>query len=233
MLENSKNQYKLTDHYELLVRLSDTDQLVISPGQFLPVAERYGLTATIDRWMVRQYLQFPPDQHLHSINLSAASICDRGFVEFVSRELSKSSVAPNLLGFEISEKFIKRYPKQSQHLLQGLQYLGCQIAIDDVSFVLTPQQLCADLPANFLKFSGQLVQMTIQHPAVRNRTQKQVEQVHSFGGHTIAKGIDQACALEPLRQIGIDYAQGYQLYYPMPLDSTTTASISHSDPNLA
>ncbi len=203
------------DHYELLLRLSDYDR-VISPGQFLPIAERYGLTATIDRWVVKRYLESPPTLQLHSINLSTASVCDRGFAPFVATQLEQSAVSPHLLGFEISETCARRYPQQAYQLAQALQMLGCRITIDDVSFVLPPQQLCQDLQANYLKLSPQLIQLTMSRAAVRARTQQQVSLVHSCGGRTIAKGIDHTNMLTVLQQAGIDYAQGYQLFAPVP-----------------
>jgi len=218
-VEVSVSQPPLADHYELLLRLSDADQLVISPGQFLPVAERYGLMATIDRWMIRQYLQSPPSLQLHSVNLSATSICDRSFAKFVARQLSQSATSPHFLGFEISEKFARRYPQQVQSLALALQSLGCQILIDDVSFVLSPEQLCDDLHANFLKISRHLMALSTQQVAVRHRTQIQINQVHDLGQRAVAKGIDREQMLPPLRQIGVDYVQGYQFHAPIPMSS--------------
>lgn len=205
-----------SDHYELLLRLSENNAPVILPGQFLPVAERYGLTATIDRWVVRCYLQSPIDEHLHSINLSVASICDRSFSLFVADQLSQSTLLPHLLCFEISETCVRRYPQLVQCQVQALQALGCQIAIDDVSFVWPTQALGQALQVNYLKLSRQMVTRILHREALLNRTHKQVELVHSWGGRIVAKGIDQADMLDPLRQIGIDYAQGYQLSAPVP-----------------
>ncbi|MEO0756093.1 MAG: hormogonium polysaccharide biosynthesis glycosyltransferase HpsE [Cyanobacteria bacterium J06648_16] len=212
------------DHYELLLRLNEGEAeqslqrpIVISPGQFLPVAERYGLTATIDRWVVRHYLQSSPEPQLHAINLSAASVCDRSFASFVADQLTQSFIPPHCLGFEITETLVRRYFNQVRALTQALQAMGCQITIDDVSFVLPPEQLCQDLQPNYLKFSHQLVQLLVSRPVVRARTQKQVSMIHSWGSRTVAKGIDKASMLSPIRQAGIDFAQGYQLSAPVPV----------------
>ncbi|MEL7504177.1 MAG: hormogonium polysaccharide biosynthesis glycosyltransferase HpsE [Cyanobacteria bacterium J06554_6] len=208
-----------SDHYELLIRLADSAEHVCgeaSPGQFLPVAERYGLTITIDRWVVRRYVRSHIAQ-LHSINLSAASVCDDSFSQFVAEQLYQSNLSPMLLCFEISEAVVSRYPQQSWQLIERLRALGCQIALDDVSFKLPLQNLYEGLSIRFLKLSPKLVRYAAEQPDRFNKMQPLFQKAHDYDIEVVAKGVENSTLLSRLQQTSVDYVQGYELSKPAPV----------------
>ena len=218
---------------EILLRLIDKepgegDSGLISPYSFLPVAEHCGLIRTIDRWVLRKFFEMhpwteqlssnqAPHSTLYSINLSEASVCDSRLADFISEQLTRYNFPAQRLCFEISEGIVLNHLAQLTQLAHALKELGCQLAIDDVGAHRFPQPLQKQLPINFFKLNGNLVQGTANSQSKLKKTQAIIQLGHQMGIQSIAKGVETDRILAKVKGSGVDYAQGYRIAKPQPL----------------
>ena len=218
---------------EILLRLIDQapeegGSGLISPYSFLPVAEHCGLIRTIDRWVLRKFFEMHPWSNqgsdspeqpptLYSINLSEASVCDRRLADFISEQLTRNNFPAQRLCFEISESIVLNHQAQLTQLAHALKELGCQLAIDDVGAHRFPQRLQQQLPINYFKLNGNLVQAATNSRSQLKKTQSIVEIGHQMGIQSIAKGVETDIILAKVKGSGVDYAQGYRIDKPQPL----------------
>jgi EAL domain-containing protein (putative c-di-GMP-specific phosphodiesterase class I)/glycosyltransferase involved in cell wall biosynthesis len=223
------------DHHqhELLLRLMlvppalDTDTLTVAPGLFFPTAEHYGLMPTIDRWVIRKLLTPMPaprpsalEDSTYSINLSSASVCDLTLITFLEEQLARSQIQPHWLCFEISESTALTHPQTTLQVIQDLQRLGCQVALDDVRGRPASLAILQSLPINVLKLNHQLIEATTQrHPAALKRAQRILHLGQQLGIRTVAKGIETQSMLHYVQQLGFPYGQGYQIAKPIAFGS--------------
>jgi len=210
-------------YHEILVRMIDSDGSIIVPGQFLPAAERYNLMSAIDRWVVSNSLRAVSEagdrvgKDLFAINLSGESISDASFLSFVVEQIDSSGVAPERICFEITETVAIANFMQANKFISLLRGMGCLFALDDFGSGLSSFGYLKRLSVNFLKIDGHLV-----HDIADNLVdQAMVEAInrigHTMGVKTIAEFVENDEILARLRSIGVDYAQGYGIGRPCPL----------------
>ncbi|MEO0985492.1 MAG: EAL domain-containing protein [Cyanobacteria bacterium J06639_14] len=206
-------------HVEILLRMTDEQGNVISPSQFIPIAERYGMISLIDRWVVEkvitQYEQlFPQLKTQVSINLSGASLSDARFLDFVMRLIQESTVAPECLCFEITETIAISYLDQAQVFIKKLQAIGVKFALDDFGSGVSSFGYLKNLPVDYLKIDGSLVRH-IASEQYNCTIVKLINQVaHMMQMLTIAEFVEDENILNQLKDIGVDYAQGYGIGRP-------------------
>ncbi|MCK7580113.1 MAG: GGDEF domain-containing phosphodiesterase [Chromatiales bacterium] len=151
------------EHYEVLLRLPSDSGEVVMPGVFLPVAQRFGLLAEIDRWVIRRALQTLAEFRAEgrnicfSINLSAQGLEDASLLELVGEMLVRHGLPPESVVFEITEQTAVRYLDHAQHVLQGLVALGCRLALDDFGKGFSSLSYLKHLPVEFIKIDGAFV----------------------------------------------------------------------------
>lgn len=205
---------------EVLLRLSHaSSQEVIPPMAFIPPAERYNLMPKIDRWVVKhtlEHLSANPcsADRIYSINLSGLSINDEDFVGFLKQQLSKCTVLPQSLCFEITETVaISNLQKAAAFILE-LKQLGCRFALDDFGSGMSSFSYLKQLPVDYLKIDGSLVKEapTDQVTCAMVEAINQIGQM--MGLQTIAEYVENINILDKAHQMGIDYAQGYVVDYP-------------------
>ncbi len=214
---------RLPPFHELLVRLRDNDGDLVLPGEFIPAAERYNVIGAIDRWVLesavtrlRQYLAAGLEVPLLSINLSGTSICERNFLDFVLTLVEEPAIGGHLC-FEITESAIITGLSQIAYFVQEVRKRGCRIALDDFGTGLSSFHYLKKLPVDFLKIDGQFVGSLTNDPVDRSMVEAISKVAGALGIATIAERVESAEALERLTQLGIDFAQGYQLARPEPL----------------
>ncbi len=210
--------------FEFLVRLKDSDGRLIPPGHFLPTAEHYGLMPQIDRWVVDQALQWVtrrPQEEIapfYNINLSGQSLSDPEFVETAARLLRQSSVRGSQICFEVTESSMVRPSTSLGHFIQDARHMGCRFALDDFGSGFASYGQLKKLPVQMLKVDGQLV-VGIGTDRVDRAMVKSIGEIGSaMNMLTVGEFVEDSLTLETLREIGIDYAQGYHLGRPGPLD---------------
>lgn len=225
ILDIRKNPDVQANDFEVLIRLIDEHGAIISPGQFFPAAERYGLMPMIDRWVIQHLLLTRQGEGLSNemsrtsiahcaINLSGASLNDDKFLAFLEDALRRTTLQPNQLCFEITETVAVNGFGRIREVMQNFKHFGCQFALDDFGSGMSSFSYLKNLPVDYLKIDGSLV----RNIAEDNTDLAMVEAIQrlasALGLKTIAEFVETTETLERLRDIGVDFAQGYGIRQP-------------------
>jgi diguanylate cyclase (GGDEF)-like protein/PAS domain S-box-containing protein len=212
-------------HFELLLRMQDENGKLIMPGAFLPAAERYNLSDKLDRWVISHifnWFERHPAQlqqlNLCSINLSGLSLNNQTFLQFVIDQLENSSIAPRKICFEITETVAIANLSSAIRFISSLRELGCHFALDDFGSGLSSFAYLKNLPVDFLKIDGQFVKDILDDPMDLAMVKSINEIGHVMGKKTIAEFVENVDVLNKLKLLGVDYAQGYGIGRPKPID---------------
>jgi len=208
----------------------DVDGSLLEPERFIPAAERFDLMPTLDRWVVEQACRFlsaqpVQDQHLLiMINLSGKSLSDKSFLGFVADSIENSNVSPKCFCFEITETAAVSNLTLVNQFVNHLHEMGCRFALDDFGSGLSSFAYLKNLPVDYLKIDGAFVR-NIAHSEVDRAMVEAINNIgHVLGIQTIAEFVDKPEVLEILRELGIDYVQGYHIGRPQPLEQLNAAS---------
>ncbi|MEY2515324.1 MAG: hypothetical protein QOJ89_2682 [bacterium] len=214
-------------NFELLLRMVAPDGKIIAPGAFLPVAERRGMIRTIDRWVIRQAVDLvaelrSPDGdshdlplHLH-VNLSGRSLSDADFLGYIRAELARSGIDASQLVFEITETAAIENVGDACSFLTSLSALGCGIALDDFGAGFGSLHYLKNLPIDHLKIDGQFIQNLTTNPDDLVVVDSLVRMARGLRMHTTAEYIEDAATLQLVKDLGVDFAQGYHVGRPGP-----------------
>jgi diguanylate cyclase (GGDEF)-like protein/PAS domain S-box-containing protein len=208
-------------HYEILLRMRDENGGIISPGLFIEAAERYGITPSIDRWVIRsafRWLVSEADERerltLCSINLSGQSLGDEKFLPFVVDQFQMSGIDATKICFEITETAAIASYSQANRFINALKELGCMFALDDFGTGLSSFGYLKHFPVDFLKIDGSFVKEILHDPIDREMVRSINEIGHLTGKRTIAEFAENEEIITMLKGMGIDYAQGYGVSEP-------------------
>lgn len=220
-----KNSELAFHFYEILVRIVDGSGKVIPPKAFIPAAERYDLMPVIDRWVVehafdyisRFCVLFPQKSCMWTINLSGHTLCDKTFYEFVLQLATRLALTPSKVCFEVTETAAVANLSSAGTMICKLREHGFRFALDDFGSGLSSFTYLKKLPVDFLKIDGSFVKDMAIDPIDRAMVTSihQISQV--MGLNTIAEYVEDANALQCLKDIGVEYAQGFWLHEPEPL----------------
>jgi len=210
-------------HFEVLLRMQVEDQ-VVAPGLFLPAAERYHLARRIDMWVIEHVLKFFAD-HRSSldqlgqcmINLSGLSLSNPSLAEEILGQLDECQIPATKIGFEITETAAISELDQAVHFIKTVQQQGCQVALDDFGSGLSSFAYLRYLPVNIVKIDGAIVRDCHRDPMNRGMV-KSVHDIALLGGmKTVAEFVENEAIIKTVKEIGIDYLQGYAIGKPQPL----------------
>lgn len=209
--------------FEVLLRLLDDDNNILTPASFIPAAERYGLMSSIDRWVIRTALGRHASDFMHfpdagiAINLSGVTLNDETFGEFVKTQLAESVIEPDRVCFEITETTAVRNFNTVTQFIADMKEVGCLFALDDFGSGLSSFAYLKNLSVDYVKIDGSFIQNFVDDPidyaiaAAINRVG------HIKEIRTIAECAESSSALVQLKEMGVDYAQGYAFDAPRPL----------------
>jgi diguanylate cyclase (GGDEF)-like protein/PAS domain S-box-containing protein len=212
-------------HRELLVRMLDERGEIVPPMTFIPAAERYGLMPSIDRWVLRNALAIIARQRfdergeaadIFAINLSGASIGDESFLDFIREQFTHFDVPCQCICFEITETAAIARLDKATHFIQELRALGCLFSLDDFGAGMSSFAYLKHLPVDYLKIDGGFVKDMADDPIDRAMVEAINSVGHVMGKKTIAEFVDSERVSALLREIGVDYAQGYGVAKPRP-----------------
>jgi diguanylate cyclase (GGDEF)-like protein/PAS domain S-box-containing protein len=210
---------------EILIRMRDEGGDILLPGSFLPAAERYNLMPTIDRWVLRTLLaklstrsHELADQTVYSVNISGPALSDEHFLEFVIDQLGQSQVPAASICFEITETAAVSNLVQAMRFITVLKNMGCSFALDDFGTGLSSFSYLKSLPINHLKIAGNFVRDILTDPIDHALVEAINHIGHVMQLTTIAEYVESDAILVKLKIIGIDYAQGFAIDQPQPLD---------------
>ena len=213
-------------HGEVLLRIMDEDMQLIGPGSFIPSAERYNLMPMIDRWVIENTLKLLSANistvisvmERCCINLSGQSLSDERFMTFLVDCIHDAGVPPHLLCFEITETAVIANLNNASNLITKLRKMGCRFALDDFGVGLSSFGYLRNLSVDYLKLDGSFVKNM-----VNNKTDYEMVRAINQIGHTmniatIAEFVEDAATLQTVRDLGVDYAQGYVIAKPLPIE---------------
>ncbi|WP_375183996.1 EAL domain-containing protein [Aquabacterium sp.] len=212
-------------HAELLIRLRDDDGKLIPPGAFLPAAERFHMASRIDRWVLRHAFRLLEAHEGHmdhvatlTVNLSGQSIGDRAFHHFMTELVARSRIDVRKLCLEITETAAITNLADATVFIDEMRRLGIRIALDDFGAGSSSFGYLKSLKVDYLKIDGQFIKTlttnALDHAAVR--CFRDVAKV--LGLRTIAEFVEDEATVTELRRIGVDFAQGYLVHRPEPLE---------------
>lgn len=209
-------------HCEILLRMQDGQGALVSPGLFMPAVERYHLAPRVDRWVVSHALQWLAQHQTQieqcSINLSGQSLGDSVFMAFVLKCLDDAAMPYDKVCFEITETAAISNLQTANHFIATLRQRGCKLSLDDFGSGLSSFAYLRNLPVDVLKIDGQFVK-DIAHDPISLAMVKSIHEIGCLmGKQTVAEFVESDAILERLRDIGVHYAQGYAVGYPVPLD---------------
>jgi diguanylate cyclase (GGDEF)-like protein len=209
------------NHVELLLRMRDESGEPVPPGAFLPAAERYNLSVRIDRWVISKALEWLASHPsimsritTCAINISGQSMMDPEFLKFVSKSIEESHFSPHAICFEISETAAIANLTGAMRFMSSLRKVGCRFALDDFGSGLSSFAYLKSLPVDFLKIDGSFIKDIVDNPVdlAIVRSINEIGQV--MEKHTIAEYVESEAVAAKLREVGIDYYQGYFIGRP-------------------
>ncbi len=210
--------------YEILLRLRDRDGGLVSPGEFITAAERYKLMPSIDRWVVSaacRYVALARQQGIEvpliCVNLSGASVIDDSLLDFMLRTFDEQQVDASSFCFEVTETSAIQNFSRANSLIVGLREAGAVFALDDFGNGFSSFSYLKRLPVDYLKIDGSFVK-DIENDEIDLAMVEAVNNIgHAMGMKTIAEYVHNEAVREKLREIGVDFAQGYTVSRPTPL----------------
>jgi PAS domain S-box-containing protein len=203
---------------ELLLRMIGTNGETISPGSFLPVAEKYGLIGEIDRWVIGEAARLAATGERLEANLSADSISNLDLLPLIEGELRKAGADPSNVVFEITETALMDNIEVGEAFAEGLAEIGCQLALDDFGTGFGSFTYLKKLPITYLKIDIDFVKDLVTNKASQHLVKAVVGLAKDFGYETIAEGVEDAETLACLESFNVDFAQGFHLGRPVPID---------------
>ncbi|MBP6681879.1 MAG: DUF1631 family protein [Halioglobus sp.] len=208
-------------HYELLLGLANKDGSLASPQDFILSAERYGFMTLVDRWVVREAFswisQLMDAQKVIpslSINLSGTSVTDDSFMDYLFEQISEYGVGTSRICFEITETGTISNLVKAADFVRAFRNIGCKFSIDDFGTGLASHNYLRELPVDYVKIDGSFI--TNIH---NNRNDYAIARsindlAHFLGQETIAESVENDAIVSKLREIGVDYLQGWGVGRP-------------------
>jgi diguanylate cyclase (GGDEF)-like protein/PAS domain S-box-containing protein len=217
-------------HIEVLLRLRDEEGQLVPPNTFIPSAERYGLMPQIDRWVVRNAFATLAARTGRAdampvvacaINLSGATFNDESFIGFVRDEFASHGVSPETICFEITETAAIADMPSAIGFMNALRGIGCRFALDDFGAGMSSFAYLKHLPVDYLKIDGGFVKDMLDDPIDRAMVEMISHIGKVMGKQTIAEFVETDAIVDALREIGVDFVQGYAIARPIPFDAGT------------
>jgi len=211
--------------YEVLITITSELGASIPPDDFIPAAERFGRMPALDRWVVREVLQWAARNpgrlraiDALSINISGQTLNDVGFVDFLKAQFKETGVAPNKICLEVAETAAVANLSLVADLISQLKILGCRFALDDFGTGMSSYSYLKNMPADYLKIDGEFVR-ELDRPGADDTM---VRSIHELARHlgklTVGESVESHAVNERLRTMGIDFGQGFFLQRPTPLE---------------
>jgi len=205
-----------TAHYEALLRLRDEGGGLVGPGAFLPAAEQFGLLPQIDGWVVDEVLSLlrgRPDVEVF-VNLSGASLGEEGHLQSIEERIRESGIGPGRLAFEVTETTAVRDMLAAREWMRRLRDLGCRFALDDFGIGFSSFSYLQSLPADYVKIDGSFIRELDTNLANRALVKAIDTVAHTLGKETIAEQVESLGAVSILRELGVEFGQGFALGEP-------------------
>ena len=219
-------------YHEVLLRMSDANGALLSPLQFLPVAQEFGLSSRVDLWVLENTLRFLAEHRVHlpgqrfAINLGPSTVCRAQFPAEVSRLLAKYAVEPWQLIFEVTECSTFGSGEQELHTLRQLQKMGVRIAIDDFGTGYASYARLKSVDADILKIDGSFIRNIVNNSLDYQIVASICHLARMKKMLVVAEYVETEEIRSAVHALGIDYVQGYLIGRPVALESLLEAEAS-------
>lgn len=217
-------------HYELLVRMLDEDGREIPPGAFFPAVERYNLSTRMDRWIIIKALAWMSENlaalnndSKFFINLSGDAIADSAFADTLSRQIIESNIPGDRLCFDITENVAVENLSGANKFMEKIKKHGCEFAMDDFGSGISSFAYLKNLIVDYVRIDGVFVRSMGTNDIDWQMVKSINEIAHAMGKKTIAEHVESEKVIRKLRKLGVDFAQGYAISRPLPIDQTIPA----------
>lgn len=219
------------DHYEVLLRLFDENGQPISPDEFIPAAEYYSMMPRLDRWVVHalfvelQRINQRDPLPMFAINLSGQSVDDPAFLDYVLDEIKTLHINPKMLCFEITERVAISNLGLAQKFIATLKAQGCSFSLDDFGTGVSSFGYLKSLPVDYLKIDGSFIKDILNDGVAHTMVQSIYQVGQKMMVQTIAEFVENERIINLLREIGVEYGQGYGISRPIPLNDVIETHI--------
>lgn len=211
------------ERYEVFVRMRDKDGKIVMPNDFLPAADRTGMSLAIDRWILFNTITIltqrwkEGSRTLFFVKLTANSIKDSNLMNWLKETLKKFNVPKNSLIFQVKENTAVTSLKHTAEIAKSLKELNCSFTLDDFGTGSNPFQLLKHIPADYLKLEKSFMENLSSSPTNQEAVKKITEQAMAQNKLTIAQCVQDATSLSVLWGMGVNFIQGNFLQEPMPV----------------
>lgn len=208
-------------YFEMLIRMQDEQGELVMPGHFIPALENTGEMVALDRWVIERgisMLKAHPQLKKIAINLSAQTYKDESLVPMIRECIGHYEVDPKAVVFELTESASLFNIQATRRVVDELHEIGCAFAIDDFGSGFSSFAYLKELPADFIKLDGSFIRNLDNDKVDQMVVRSIIEVVKTLGRKTVAEFVENNKILQFLSAYGVDYAQGYHISRPMPVE---------------
>jgi diguanylate cyclase (GGDEF)-like protein/PAS domain S-box-containing protein len=216
---------------EVLIRLPNGQGRTANTAEFLRPAERYQLMPQIDRWVVNATLAAISGGEIKltsgrscAINLSGQTLGDESFLSFVVESLDRTGISPSSICFEITEKAILSNVQHAQRFIEVLHGIGCEFSLDDFGSGLGSFSSLKHLPIDYLKIDGTYTRNLQSDEVNQEMVTAMIKLARTMQFRIVAEEVEHQEDFDWLREVGVDFVQGYFVEAPIALGSATTGT---------
>ena len=228
IVKTAVSDERASTHFELLLGMKTRDGELASPVEFISSAERYGFMNLVDRWVVREAFQWISQlmdaqkvvPYL-SINLSGTSVTDDAFLDYLFEQISEFGVGTSKLCFEITETGTISNLVKAADFVRAFRNIGCKFSIDDFGTGLASHNYLRELPVDYVKIDGSFITGMNDNRNDYAMARSINDLAHFLGQETIAESVENEDVIDKLRDIGVDYLQGWGVGKPKLLAEVT------------
>ncbi len=213
------------EHCEILLRVRGENGELYSPTRVIPLAEKYNIMTEIDQWVfsnIIDWLVEAQKEHVIPrllINVSGHSLADVNFGDFIVNKLQHPGIDSSCIAFEISEAAVFQNFEHVREFTDRVRALGCELALDDFGSGYSNFSYLKQLSFDYLKIDGALIRNIENNSTDRNMVAAINQMGHTVGAKTIAEFVEEESAMQSLAELNVDFAQGYGLSMPTPLEN--------------
>jgi diguanylate cyclase (GGDEF)-like protein/PAS domain S-box-containing protein len=202
---------------ELLVRMVDPHGDKIPPASFLPAAERFGLIHEIDLLVLTKAIKLVKEGISVAVNVSVRTLTDPRYLIALEQTVADGS-DPGGFNFEITETAAVANMSDAQEFARRIGELGCSLSLDDFGTGFSSFTYLKHIPAQYLKIDIEFIRELEKNPADQQLVRAIVSIARGLGQKTVAEGVEDEETLATVRELGVDYAQGFHLGRPQPTE---------------
>ncbi len=213
-------------YYEALIRMKEINGDVTGPNDFIPALEAAGEMHLLDRWIIKlatRTLKEHPELNHIAINLSAQAFKDENLVPSILESLKNTGVNPSRITFELTESASLFNLNITQRVIAELHALGCSFSVDDFGSGFSSFSYLKDLPADYIKLDGSFIQNLHKDTIDQALVKAIIQVIQALGKKAVAEYVENGEILEILKDMGIDFVQGYHIGHPMPVENILLA----------